>query len=59
MEITEIKTNIGNTASGTPLLINGYHLKGSHPGKKIYIQGGIHGGEVTIWIFQELFKRIN
>jgi len=42
----------GNTSS-----VCGYVL--GEGTKAVYIQGGMHGGEVTYWIFQRLYEELN
>lgn len=58
MEIKKFKKDVGTTPSGTVLSIFGYKLIGTQKGPRIYIQSGIHGGEVTIWIIEQLYSYI-
>ncbi len=53
-ETTKIITS-GFYATGEEINTKKYSLISSTPGKHIYIQGGIHGGEVTIDIIKELY----
>ncbi len=55
MTIQHILLPIGTHLSGTPIAIRGYLLDSNKPGKHIYIQAGMHGGEVTYWIMQKLY----
>jgi uncharacterized protein len=57
MKINTISKTIGHNVDGSTIEIKGYSLKGKQSiGKSLYIQGGIHGGEVTIWIVEKLFN---
>ena len=52
----EIKIiSCGSYATGEEINIKKYSLISSTKGRHIYIQGGIHGGEVTLDIIKELF----
>lgn len=55
MKVFKDQIRIGQHSSGTNLSVLKYTFKANHPGKKVYIQGGIHGGEVTLWIFERLY----
>ncbi len=55
MKVTKENLNVGYTPMGTPLEILKYELDSEVPGKTVYIQSGIHGGEVTQWILHELY----
>lgn len=46
--------NLTKDISGNDLSIKGYTFGQESP--RIYIQGGTHGGELTFWIFKELFN---
>ncbi|MBD3300484.1 MAG: hypothetical protein GF347_03980 [Candidatus Moranbacteria bacterium] len=50
------KINLSKDIAGNDVDINGYRLGSGAP--KIYIQGGIHGGEITYWILHKLIKKI-
>ncbi len=51
-----MKIKVGTDISGSDIEIVYHKISHGNPGRKIYIQGGMHGGEVTIWIFERLFK---
>ncbi len=51
-----MKVKVGTDISGSDIEIVYHKISHGKPGRKIYIQGGIHGGEVTIWIFERLYK---
>lgn len=55
MKITKNRNFVGTTPMGTELSILNYELDSETPGKHVYIQSGIHGGEITQWIIHELF----
>ncbi len=55
MKVTKNANFVGTTPMGTELNILNYELDSEKPGKNIYIQSGIHGGEVTQWIIHELY----
>lgn len=55
MTTQQILLPVGTHLSGTPLAIQGYLLDSKKPGKRVYIQAGMHGGEVTYWIMQKLY----
>ena len=50
--------SVGSTPMGTSLDIVSYEIDSEKEGKHIYIQSGIHGGEITQWIIHELFSYI-
>ncbi len=56
MRIHKEILRVGNHPSGIPLTIPYYRLTGAGKGPRIYIQSGIHGGEVTYWIIEELYR---
>ena len=49
------KIVVGNTASGQEITIDKFTVDSGKAGKTVFVQGGIHGGEVTLPIFRELF----
>ena len=55
MKITKESLNVGFTPMGTSLEILKYELDSECAGKTVYIQSGIHGGEITQWILHELY----
>jgi predicted deacylase len=57
--MTNIKKDtihIGNNISGNEINITKFIMDSETPGKKIYIQSGMHGGEITHWIQHKLFN---
>ncbi len=48
--------NIGNTIAGNPINIVTYTLTAPVKGKKVHIQSGMHGGEITYWVQHRLFR---
>ncbi len=55
MKINKQRDFIGTTPMGTVLDILSYEMDSGQEGKTVYIQSGIHGGEITQWIMHELF----
>lgn len=56
MQITKAQLNVGTNIVGNPLDIHYYTLKAGKTGKRVYIQSGIHGGEITYWVQHRLFN---
>ena len=56
MKITKNKNFITTLVSGNEINILDYTLDSEKEGKTIYIQSGIHGGEITYWIIHKLFN---
>ncbi len=55
MQALKKRIHIGNTIAGNPIDIVTYTLtKGK--GKRLHIQSGIHGGEITYWVQHKLFR---
>lgn len=50
----KFRLNLGEAIGGGPLSVVGYSLGRGQPAT--YIQGGIHGGEITYPIFRKLFE---
>jgi predicted deacylase len=48
--------HIGESPSGLDITIHKHLFTSQKNGRTIYIQGGIHGGEITFWLFNKLFK---
>ncbi len=51
----KISKHVGRFLDGSDLDIRLIKLTSAKPGKKIYIQAGMHGGEVTVWIIKRLY----
>ena len=58
MKIERKKLNIGYSIDGHRISIPYYEIKGKKKEPSVYIQGGIHGGELTYFIFHELIKQL-
>jgi len=56
MNIQKCRLSLYNEIWGQDININYFVVGEGSP--KVYIQGGIHGGEVTFWIFEELINRL-
>src|SRR5215470_4670112 len=56
IKIAKSKLHIGTHVSGISLDVLKYEINSGLSGKILYIQSGIHGGEVTHWVIHELFK---
>ena len=56
MHAVKGRINVGQTIAGNPIDIVTYTLASPAKGKKVHIQSGIHGGEITYWLQHRLFK---
>jgi predicted deacylase len=56
MHAVKNRIHIGQTIAGNPIDIVTYRLKARAKGKKLHIQSGIHGGEITYWVQHRLFR---
>lgn len=56
MQAAKNRIHIGNTIAGNPIDIVTYTLAAPKAGKKLHIQSGIHGGEITYWVQHKLFN---
>ena len=56
MHAVKNRINVGNTIAGNPIDIVTYTIAAPAKGKKVHIQSGIHGGEITYWVQHKLFK---
>ena len=55
MKITSEKTELGTSPMGTPLEMVQYRIDSGKNGPAVYIQSGVHGGEITQWIIHRLY----
>jgi len=46
---------IGTNVVGQPIYITKYVIDSEKPGKVAYVQGGIHGGEITLHIIRDIY----
>lgn len=53
----EFRLNITTDIAGNDIAVAGYTFGTGSP--RVYIQGGVHGGEVTFWIFKKLFEYLS
>ena len=56
MQTAKNRITVGQTIAGNPIDIVTYTLAAPAKGKKVHIQSGIHGGEITYWVQHRLFK---
>jgi len=56
MHALKNRINVGQTIAGNPIDIVTYALAAPAKGKKVHIQSGIHGGEITYWVQHKLFR---
>ncbi len=56
MQARKNRITVGNTIAGNPIDIVTYTLSAPAKGKKVYIQSGMHGGEVTQWVQHRLYN---
>ena len=50
------RIHIGQTIAGNPIDIVTYTLSAATKGKKVHIQSGMHGGEITYWVQHKLYS---
>ncbi len=53
VECVQLKHKVADIGAGVAVYIDEFVFKSNNPGKKIYIQSGLHGGETSQWV---LFK---
>lgn len=56
MQISKDRIAIGSTITDTPIELVTYRVAAPAKGRKVYIQSGIHGGEITHWTQHRLFN---
>ncbi|MDI1226363.1 MAG: succinylglutamate desuccinylase/aspartoacylase family protein [bacterium] len=56
MHATQNRITVGNTIAGNPIDIVTYTLAAKTAGKKVHIQSGMHGGEITYWVQHRLYN---
>lgn len=56
MQPVKNRINVGQTIAGNPIDIVTYTLSAPAKGKKVHIQSGMHGGEITYWVQHRLFR---
>ncbi|MBQ9792939.1 MAG: succinylglutamate desuccinylase/aspartoacylase family protein [Clostridia bacterium] len=49
---------IGTDVVGHPIYITKYTIDSEKPGKTVYIQGGIHGGEITLHMIRDIYNYV-
>ncbi len=49
---------VGTTVAGQPIYVTCYTIDSEKPGKTLYLQGGIHGGEITLHMIREIYNYI-
>lgn len=50
--------SIGTDPGGNPITINAYEYSNGVSGPTLYLQGGVHGGEVTLWVLKQLVTKL-
>jgi predicted deacylase len=55
MQAAKNRINVGQTIAGNSIDIVTYTLAAPAKGKRVHIQSGIHGGEITYWVQHKLF----
>lgn len=58
MNVVKEPMRVGLTVAGNPIDIFKYTLRADTSGPKVYVQSGIHGGEITYWIIHRLFNTL-
>jgi predicted deacylase len=56
MHVVRKNIHVAETIAGNPIDIITYTLSAPAKGKRVYIQSGIHGGEITYWLQHKLFR---
>lgn len=56
MRAAKNRITVGHNIAGNPIDIVHYTLTADQPGKRVYIQSGMHGGEITYWIQHRLYN---
>ena len=56
MNAIKNRIHIGQTIAGNPIDIVTYTIAAPVKGKKVHIQSGMHGGEITYWLQHRLYK---
>jgi predicted deacylase len=56
MQDVKNRIHIGQTIAGNPIDIATYTLTAPTKGKKVHIQSGMHGGEITFWVQHRLYN---
>lgn len=49
---------IGTDVVGQPIYITRYTIDSEKPGKTVYVQGGIHGGEITLHMIRDIYNYV-
>ncbi len=58
MKETKKDITVGTTVAGQPIYITCYTIDSEKPGKTFYLQGGIHGGEITLHIIRDIYNEV-
>ena len=49
---------VGTNVVGQPIYVTKYEIDSKKPGKSIFIQGGIHGGEITLHMIRDIYDYV-
>lgn len=58
MKETKKDITVGTTVAGQPIYITLFTIDSEKPGKTAYIQGGIHGGEITLHMIRDIYNEV-
>lgn len=58
MKETKKDITVGTTVCGQPIYITCYTIDSEKPGKTFYLQGGIHGGEITLHMIRDIYNYV-
>ena len=58
MKETKKDIVVGTTVAGQPIYITCYTIDSEKPGKTFYLQGGIHGGEITLHMIRDIYNEV-
>ncbi len=54
VDCTHLKHKVAAVGAGVEIYLDEFVFKADKPGKRIYIQSGLHGGETSQWVLFEL-----
>ena len=58
MKETKQDIIVGTNVVGQPIYITKYEIDSEKPGKVFYLQGGIHGGEITLHFIRDIYDYV-
>ena len=58
MKETKQDVIVGTNVVGQPMYVTKYEIDSEKPGKVIFLQGGIHGGEITLHMIRDIYSYV-